>query len=293
MEDSRNESAFKEEWKKYTFLHTNSRIEEANALLQELSKRGCRKAIDTIKYNEILSMLDNGQEEQGYKLLEELDATGSISARYYLNGAYHKLKEAKQLYDNGALYPAIYKYQDESLKDNGEAMYYLGKIYFEEIQDYATALEYFYKAISYEYVGAYEYIAFIYYFGYLGKEDFEKAEDFFLKAIEYTESVNSYHNLGYIYYERGDYQKAIEYYNVGAKNGFFGSIHNIGSCYYYGTGFKKDYKKAAEYYMLSAKQGFEPSQEMLGKMFITGKVFKKIPFKWFIMGLKSMFNENN
>ena len=59
------------------------------------------------------------------------------------------------------------------------------------------------------------------------------------------------------------------------------------------TGFKKGYKKAAEYYMLSAKQGFEPSQEMLGKMFITGKVFKKIPFKWFIMGLKSMFNENN
>ena len=90
-------------------------------------------------------------------------------------------------------------------------------------------------------------------------------------------------------YERGDYQKAIEYYNIGAENGFCASIHNIGGCYYNGTGFKKNYKKAAGYYMLSAKQGFEPSQQMLGKIVLTGKVFIKIPFKWLIMGLKSLF----
>lgn len=290
MEDSRNESAFKEEWKRYTFLQTNGKTNDANALLQELSKQGCRKAIDTIKCNEILSMLDNGQEEQGYKLLEELDATSSIGAKFYLNGAYHKLKEAIQLCANGYFYKAIHKLQDESLQENGEAMFLLGKIYYEEIQDYATALDYFIKAMNYEHVGAYEYIAFIYYWGYLGEEDFDKAEEFFLKAIEYTESVDSYHNLGYIYYERGDYLKAIEYYNVGAENGFSGSIHNIGSCYYYGTGFKKSYKKAAEHYILSANQGFEESQKMLGKMVLTGKVFMKIPFKWLIMGLKACLN---
>lgn len=291
MEDSRNESAYREEWKRYTFLHTNGKTKEAHALLQELSKQGCRKAIDTIKYNEILSMLDNGQKEQGYKLLQELDATGAIGARYYLNGDYHRLKEARQLYESGAIYPAINKLQNESLQENGEAMFYLGLIYYKDIQDNRSALEYFYKAMHCEHVEAYVYIAYIYFYGYLGEEDFDKAEEFFLKAVEYTENIDAYNNLGYIYYDRGNYTKAIEYYNVGAKAGFGSSLHNIGSCYYYGTGFKKNYKKAAEYFILSANQGIKESQIMLGKMVLTGKVFIKIPFKWLIMGLKNMFQQ--
>ena len=56
---------------------------------------------------------------------------------------------------------------------------------------------------------------------YIGREDYDKAMEYHLKALEIRETMlgmehpdtaTSYNNIGLVYHNQGDYPKALEYY---------------------------------------------------------------------------------
>jgi len=84
---------------------------------------------------------------------------------------------------------------------------------------------------------------------YDNKENYSEAEKWFLKAIE-KGNYNAISNLAYVYYEKKEYEKAIQYYREYQK--IADDINNyywIAASYYE----LKDYKDAKEWYLKSAK----------------------------------------
>ena len=84
---------------------------------------------------------------------------------------------------------------------------------------------------------------------YDNKENYSEAEKWFLKAIE-KGNYNAISNLAYVYYEKKEYEKAIQYYREYQK--IADDINNyywIAASYYE----LKDYKDAKEWCLKSAK----------------------------------------
>ncbi len=73
-------------------------------------------------------------------------------------------------------------------------------------------------------------------------------------------------------YEAGDYEKALEYFLLGAEQGFAEARYVAGLMYEEGTGAEQSYEKAAEYYQLAADQGMEEAKEILNTMREEGKL---------------------
>ena len=282
------DTQYQEEWRKRTFFYNGGNKEKANEILKDLAGRGDQKAINLLKYNTALELIENGKEDEGLKIMQELASSGNIYGIRYLSGEYHRLLEANEQLNNGKLYRAIDILQD--LPNNDQALLMLGEIYYNNIHNYEKALDCFEKLPLYSNGLGYDYIGLIYLHGLTGVVDYDKAEENFLMSIDYTENPSSYVNLGYVYSMKGNYPKAIECYEMGLQINDSEAQYNMGTFYYHGKGVGKDYKKAAEYYRLAANQGHELAQLSLGELVITGKVLQRVPFKWLIMSLKNMFH---
>lgn len=112
-----------------------------------------------------------------------------------------------------------------------------------------------------------------YYFGVGVSMDYQKAIEWYQKAADqgYAQAQCS---LG-VMYANGegvskDYQKAAEWHQKAAEQGLAEAQFNLGLMYANGDGFLKDYQKAAEWYQKAAEQGDTRAQFNLGLMYAYG-----------------------
>lgn len=102
---------------------------------------------------------------------------------------------------------------------------------------------------------------------------FEKGAS--LNSSESMTLLGAYYSEGILFEQ--DYQKALEYYykaiDIDANNS--SAQFNIGQAYYYGEGVEQDYKKAFEWLVKSAKQDYSLAQIQLAEMYFSGKGVKK------------------
>ncbi len=66
--------------------------------------------------------------------------------------------------------------------------------------------------------------------------------------------------------EEPDYNKAKEWYEKAAEQGYAPAQHELGELYSKGVGVEQDYKKAAEWYEKAAEQGYAAAQYEMGKL---------------------------
>ncbi len=167
--------------------------------------------------------------------------------------------------------------------DNAIAFYLKSLKKFEELRDKQG------MSVSYNNIGII----------YDNKGDYDKAIAFYFKSLDITEYIlseakelsekqnaqkgmsNSFANIGIIYEEKGDYDKAIAFYfkslkideELGNKNGMSISYDNIGIIYYY----KGDYDKAIAFYFkslqlreeLGDQNGMSTSYNNIGNLYLT------------------------
>jgi TPR repeat protein len=93
---------------------------------------------------------------------------------------------------------------------------------------------------------------------YYELEDYQKAYEYYMKAYEEGDDVAA-NNLGYIYaYGRlgtVDKEKAFYYYSEAALKGNENSLYTVGDAYFYGDFVKQNYHLAFEHY----KKAYEAS----------------------------------
>ena len=99
------------------------------------------------------------------------------------------------------------------------------------------------------------------------EQSWEKAVEWYQKSAKQGYEIAQY-NLG-LCYEIGkgvkqSWEKAVEWYRKSAEQGDATAQYNLGWCYKYGKGVEQDYKKAFEWYHKSAEQGYEIAQYNLG-----------------------------
>lgn len=87
-------------------------------------------------------------------------------------------------------------------------------------------------------------------------------------------------DLGAQYYggSRGfeqDFSKAVDYYQLAAKNGSRQAQENLGYCYYYGRDIPVDYEKAFHFFALGAFDGHLISLYKIGDMYANGYFVEK------------------
>lgn len=139
---------------------------------------------------------------------------------------------------------------------------------------------------------------------YWKKQEYDTAENFYLKAIELNkdfgeERVNgvAYTNLSSIAGDRGNYEKSLDYSEkaikiakkIGDKNIWAINLSKIGNVYYY----QQDYTKAEEYYLkvidmkkeLDDKRGIGINYSKLGSIFLKIRDYEKSE-KYYKMALK-------
>ncbi len=108
---------------------------------------------------------------------------------------------------------------------------------------------------------------------YYNKKNYQKAVEWYLKAAEQDDKYAQY-NLGYCY-DKGqgveqDYQKAVEWYTKAAEQGNVDAQCHLGVCYINGQGVEKNLQKAVEWYTKAAEQGNAWAQNNLGICYYNG-----------------------
>jgi len=112
---------------------------------------------------------------------------------------------------------------------------------------------------------------------YDNKENYSEAEKWYLKAIE-KGNYNAISNLAYIYFEKGEYEKAIKYYKEYQK-----IADNTDNYYWIAAAYDEleDYKNAKEWFLKSIKfdkDGY--SEERLGIIYAK-EGNQKEALKWY------------
>ena len=112
---------------------------------------------------------------------------------------------------------------------------------------------------------------------YDNKENYSEAEKWYLKAIE-KGNYNAISNLAYVYFEKGEYEKAIKYYKEYQK-----IADNTDNYYWIAAAYDEleDYKNAKEWFLKSIKfdkDGY--SEERLGIIYAK-EGNQKEALKWY------------
>ncbi|MCB1693892.1 MAG: SEL1-like repeat protein, partial [Pseudomonadales bacterium] len=70
---------------------------------------------------------------------------------------------------------------------------------------------------------------------------------------------------------RPDYDNAMRWYKLAAKDNYPEAQLSIGQLHYNGNGVRRDYDEAAQWYARAANQGYPPAQTALGELYMTGR----------------------
>ena len=275
-----------------------------------------------------MDAINKGNYEQAIKELKPLADQGDARAQFwYGNLIFNGLGTPK----NMKLGIEFYRLSAE--KNFPLALHELGHIFDNGLgveQDIDEAINWYEKAITEgRVVYSYHNLGMIYQYG---SKNIEVNVD---KAIElYKEAANqnylgSIQNLGIIYHQIKDYDKALKWLNkaadlgvpqanyvlmkmylngdgvkqdfgegirlakLAADSGYYLAQHNLGRFYHFGlVGLEKDYKAARKWYKLAANQGFSNSQVNLGILYddgLGGEVDDKEAIRFF----KLAFDQQN
>ena len=93
-----------------------------------------------------------------------------------------------------------------------------------------------------------------FYYGLGVEKDQKQAEKLLLKGAEYK-NPDAEGYLGSLYYDRGEYARALEHYCAAADLGDRLGATNAGLFYYYGFGTETDYALAVHYLELAVERG--------------------------------------
>ena len=179
----------------------------------------------------------------------------------------YTVQEAKEKYQNGDYAAALKMFTALAEKD-GEAACYAGCMYFAGEGtgvDKEKAKEYFELSAEAENLNG------IYNLGvyYEDAQDYKTAIEYYQKGA-YRGDGNSINALG-TFYEKGlgvatDYAHAAEYYKVGAAKGNVMSMMHLAEFYEKGIGVEKDINLAKDYYKMAADAGNRDAAKKLEEL---------------------------
>ena len=117
------------------------------------------------------------------------------------------------------------------------------------------------------------------------KNDINKmVQSYYSKAVNLYEmsakngNISAYNPLAFMYREgigvKQDYKKAFDFYSKAAQKGNHIAQYNVGYMYDYAIGVEQDHTKAAEWYSKSAKNGNEFAQTNLAYLYEKGRGVK-------------------
>ncbi len=143
------------------------------------------------------------------------------------------------------------------------------------------AFELYKKAAEQNNISANLNLGLMYYMGDGVSKDYKTALDYFQKVpVEQKPIVSRY--LGSIYLNNAsfrDYDKALYYYKLSAKQNDLSAYFALGEIYRKGLGVSSDMSQAIEYYTYAATQNYPAAQYMLGIIYANGEDVPKDSYK--------------
>ena len=106
-------------------------------------------------------------------------------------------------------------------------------------------------------------------------------------------SATADNDIGYKYYQKGNYGKALEIWTIQAEEGSKEALYNIGLLYFFGNGVEKDLPLAFEYCQNAAFMGSPRAQNNLAFMYIEGMGVEKsfiASYAWASVAIKYGYN---
>ena len=100
-------------------------------------------------------------------------------------------------------------------------------------------------------------------------------------------------DIGYKYYQKGNYEKALKIWTVEADEGNRKAFYNIGLLYFFGNGVEKNLPLAFEYCQKAAFMGSPRAQNNLAFMYIKGLGVEKSyidSYVWATVAIKHGYN---
>ncbi len=153
-------------------------------------------------------------------------------------------------------------------KNNVEAQGYLGLTYLFYKDDYAEAIKLLEIATNRGFDFGKLGLAEAYYKLGLSKESNKEAIRWFKKSTE-MDFDEAYYQLGNAYLSQGEYEDAIESFEIAVNKGFDSAKTKLAQTYYL-LGeyylFRNSYEKAIKWYFLSENTGYKLSKKLLGRL---------------------------
>tara|TARA_A100001388_G_C28702977_1_gene467143 strand:+ start:29 stop:463 length:435 start_codon:yes stop_codon:yes gene_type:complete len=100
-------------------------------------------------------------------------------------------------------------------------------------------------------------------------------------------------DIGYKYYQKGDYEKALSVWKKELSLGKKETIYNIGLLYFFGKGVKQDLSIAFEYCQKAALMGSARAQNNIAYMYIEGLGTEKnyvAAYAWSKIAIENGYN---
>ena len=117
----------------------------------------------------------------------------------------------------------------------------------------------------------------------------------FISIISIPTNVAADNDIGYKYYQKGNYEKAYEIWAVQAEEGNKEAFYNIGLLYFLGNGVEKNLSLAFEYCQKAAFMGSPRAQNNLAFMYIKGLGVEKsyvYSYVWASVAIKHGYNSH-
>ena len=159
--------------------------------------------------------------------------------------------------------------------DDGYAMFMLGECFMHEMGNeyaYEHAVYWYQYALDHGNTYPYYPLGIAYQFGYGVEKDLKRAEELFLEGTKYAiDRDNCYCKLGNFSYERGEYEKAQEYYGKAVVMNNARSLLNM-AIGYFNRDFRMDRGMASCLLAKSAALGNERAKELFYGLKKDGKL---------------------
>ena len=160
-------------------------------------------------------------------------------------------------------------------EDDGYAMFMLGECYMHELANeyaYEHAVYWYQYALEHGNTYAYYPLGLAYQFGRGVEQDLKRAEELFAEGTKYAiDRDNCYCKLGNFCYERGEHEKAQEYYKKACVLNNTRALLNTGIGYW-NRDFKMDKNMAACLLAKSAALGNQRAKELFFALKNDGKL---------------------
>ena len=114
-----------------------------------------------------------------------------------------------------------------------------------------------------------------------------------LVLINFTNDVHAADDIGYKYYLKGDYQKALEIWKEDLNEGKREAMYNIALLYFFGKGVEKNLPLAYEYCKKAAYKGSARAMNNLAYMYMRGLGTKKnymSAYAWSEIAIENGYN---